>query len=339
MATAPSDVLAVILLLRSAGLARRLPVVPLFETENDLDTAPATIDALLSIPWYRDYCAGRQEVMIGYSDSAKDAGQLAAAWAQYRAQERLAEVARAHGVRLRLFHGRGGAVGRGGGPSYDAILSQPPGSVAGGLRVTEQGEMIRFKLGTPAIAIETIERYLSAVLRATLEPPPAPAPVWRERMAMLAHRAGDAYRAVVREDPEFVPLFQALTPERELGILALGSRPARRRETRDLASLRAIPWVFAWTQVRLMLPAWLGAEEALGAAAANSAPALREMLAWPFFRMQMDTLEMVLAKTEPALALYYASRLTAPQQQRAVERLVERARRLSAALLAMRGAD
>jgi phosphoenolpyruvate carboxylase len=339
MAAAPSDVLAVILLLRDAGLVHNLPVVPLFETEHDLDTAPATVDALLALPWYRAYCGDRQQVMIGYSDSAKDAGQLAAAWAQYRAQERLAEVAHRHGVRLTLFHGRGGAVGRGGGPSYDAILSQPPGSVAGGLRVTEQGEMIRFKLGTPAIAVETIERYLSAVLRATLEPPPAPRSAWRERMAALAHRAGDAYRAVVRNDPDFVPLFQALTPERELGILALGSRPARRRASPDLSSLRAIPWVFAWTQVRLMLPAWLGADEALGNAVTTSSRELREMLDWPFFRMQMDMLEMVLAKTEPEIALYYARRLTTAGQQRAVAALAERARRLSAALPAMRGAD
>ena len=339
MATAPSDVLAVILLLRAAGLERSLPVVPLFETEADLDRAPATIDALLNLPWYRAYCGSTQQVMIGYSDSAKDAGQLAAAWAQYRAQERISEVARRHGVRSRLFHGRGGAIGRGGGPSYDAILAQPPGSIDGGLRVTEQGEMIRFKLGTPAVAVETITRYVSAVLKATLQPSPPPKPQWRAHMTKLARSAAAAYRSVVREDPAFVPLFQALTPERELGILALGSRPARRRATQDLSSLRAIPWVFAWTQVRLMLPAWLGADEALAQAMRASPGRVRDMLAWPFFRMQMDTLEMVLAKTEPALARYYAQRLTNRAQQRAVDRLVARYDTLVGALLAMRGAD
>jgi len=337
MATSPSDVLAVILLLRSAGLERALPVVPLFETESDLDGAAATVDALLGLPWYRRYCGGAQQVMIGYSDSAKDAGQLAAAWAQYRAQEQLAAVARRHGVRLRLFHGRGGAIGRGGGPSHDAILSQPPGSVAGGLRVTEQGEMIRFKLGSPAIAVETLSRYVTAVLEATLRPPPVPAPDWRARMTALAGTAVAAYRDVVRHDADFVALFQALTPERELGILALGSRPARRRATADVESLRAIPWVFAWTQVRLMLPAWLGTDAALPAAVQADRPGLLGMFDWPFFRMQMDMLEMVLAKTEPALASYYARRLTTPAQQVAVTSLCDRHRRLVAAVLAIRG--
>jgi len=345
MAAAPSDVLAVILLLRAAGLERRLPIVPLFETEHDLDHAAATVDALLATPWYRDYWiaggagGGTQHVMIGYSDSAKDAGQLAAAWAQYRAQEQLSEVAARHGVRLALFHGRGGAIGRGGGPSSDAILSQPPGSVAGNLRVTEQGEMIRFKLGSPALALETIERYVSAVLRATLTPPPQPKPAWRARMSALAETAASAYRRVVKDDPEFVELFRELTPERELGILAIGSRPSRRRATLDVASLRAIPWVFAWTQVRLMLPAWLGSDDALIAAVHDWRKDLERMLEWPFFRMQMDMLEMVLAKTEPALANYYARRLVDSTQQGAVEALGERHEHLVAAMLAMRGAD
>ncbi len=337
MATAPSDVLSVILLLRAAGLARHLPVVPLFETEADLEAAPETIDALLSFPWYREYAGGEQHVMIGYSDSAKDAGQLAAAWAQYRAQERLSEVTARHGVRLKLFHGRGGAIGRGGGPSHEAIRSQPPGSVAASLRVTEQGEMIRFKLGTPALALESMERYVSAVLEATLDPPPVPEPAWREQMASLATAALNAYRGVVRADPKFVALFQALTPERELGSLALGSRPARRRQTQDVESLRAIPWVFAWTQVRLMLPAWLGGEAALPDAATQHGTQMRDMLArWPFFRMQMDMLEMVLAKVDTALVMYYARRLTTSDQQRAVSALCERERRLEQALLDLR---
>ena len=336
MATAPSDVLAVILLLRAAGVTRPLPVVPLFETLADLDGAATTVDELLNVPWYRQYAGSEQHVMIGYSDSAKDAGQLAAAWAQYRAQEQLVGVAQRHGIRLRLFHGRGGAVGRGGGPAHQAILSQPPGSVQSSLRVTEQGEVIRFKLGNPALATETLTRYVTAVLEATLHPPPVPTDAWRARIGELAARALAAYRAVVREDADFVPLFRALTPERELGILALGSRPSRRRDTQDISSLRAIPWVFAWTQVRLMLPAWLGTDVALDESAGDDR-VIADMANWPFFRMQLDMLEMVLAKADADLAQYYARRLTTPAQQQAVAHLGERAGVLAAALLKLHG--
>jgi phosphoenolpyruvate carboxylase len=340
MAMAPSDVLAVILLLRASGLRRRLPVVPLFETLDALDGGADAIDALLSVPWYRAYADGYQQVMIGYSDSAKDAGQFAAAWAQYRAQERLAEVARRHGVRLVLFHGRGGAVGRGGGPAQAAILSQPPGSVGGALRVTEQGEMIRWKLGLPALARQTLRRYVTATLEATLAPPPAPGPDWRDAIARMAGAALDAYRSLVRDDPAFVELFRALTPEQELGILALGSRPARRQAVPGIGSLRAIPWVFAWTQVRLMLPAWLGTDVALREACADARLAvLRDMRGWPFFRMQMDMLEMVLAKADPVLARYYAARMTSAAQQETVAELCRRLDGLRADLLAVNGAD
>ena len=339
MATSPSDVLAVVLLLRSVGVSRALPVVPLFETLADLDGAAQTIDALLGIPWYRRYAGIEQHVMIGYSDSAKDAGQFAAAWAQYRAQEQLVGVAQRHGIRLRLFHGRGGAVGRGGGPSHQAILSQPPGSVQSSLRVTEQGEVIRFKLGNPGLATETLTRYVTAVLEATLHPPPVPTQAWRARIGELSTLALASYRAVVREDPDFVPLFRALTPERELGILALGSRPSRRRDTQDISSLRAIPWVFAWTQVRLMLPAWLGTDVALAESCGRANdPVMADMAHWPFFRMQLDMLEMVLAKTDPDLAQYYARRLTNSQQQQAVQQLGERADVLAEALLKLHGA-
>ena len=339
MATSPSDVLAVILLLRECGLARALPVVPLFETLSDLDGAADTIDALLSLAWYREHVDGYQQVMIGYSDSAKDAGQLAAAWAQYRAQERLVEVTQRHGVRLALFHGRGGAVGRGGGPAQAAIASQPPGSVAGSLRVTEQGEMIRWKLGLPGLATQTLRRYLGATLEATLNPPPAPQAAWRERVSEMAASALSAYRAVVREDPDFVELFRTLTPEQELGILALGSRPARRKANGGIASLRAIPWVFAWTQVRLMLPAWLGTDAAVREAREHGQAALlAEMAEWPFFNMQLNMLEMVLAKADATLAAYYAERLVDAPRQAAVARLGERLATLSEDLLAITGA-
>jgi phosphoenolpyruvate carboxylase len=340
MATAPSDVLAVILLLRECGLERRLPVVPLFETLADLDGAAGAIDALLALPWYREYTGGYQQVMIGYSDSAKDAGQFAAAWAQYQAQERLVEVARRHGVRLALFHGRGGAVGRGGGPAQSAILSQPPGSVAGSLRVTEQGEMIRWKLGLPGLAVQTLRRYLSATLEATVHPPPAPTQAWRDSIAAMSRTALASYRAVVRGDERFVELFRSLTPEQELGILALGSRPARRKPSAGIESLRAIPWVFAWTQVRLMLPAWLGTDTALHEAVEQGEDrVLHDMLDWPFYRMQTDMLQMVLAKADATLARYYAERLTDPDQQGTVDELCNRLAGLTDDLLRTIGAE
>lgn len=337
MAAAPSDVLAVALLLKAAGVAKRIPIVPLFETLADLEGAPATMDALLGMPWFRAYVGERLLVMIGYSDSAKDGGQLAAAWAQYRAQEALAEVAAKHGLSLTLFHGRGGAVGRGGGPSAQAIASQPPGTVAGSIRVTEQGEMIRFKLGTPAIAKATLGRYLTATLRATVDPPAAPPIALRQRMDSLAETACEAYRQAVR-DPEFVGFFQALTPETELAALALGSRPARRTPAADLDGLRAIPWVFAWTQVRLMLPAWLGTDRAM-AALAEDAAAYRQLRQWPFFAMQADMLEMVVAKADATLVRYYATRLAAPDQQAIAEALLERLAQLAADLPRLAGAS
>lgn len=337
MAAAPSDVLAVALLLKAAGVAKRIPIVPLFETLADLEGAPATMDALLAMPWFRAYVGERLLVMIGYSDSAKDGGQLAAAWAQYRAQEALAEVAAKHGLSLTLFHGRGGAVGRGGGPSAQAIASQPPGTVAGSIRVTEQGEMIRFKLGTPAIAKATLGRYLTATLRTTVDPPAAPAVALRQRMDSLAETACEAYRQAVR-DPEFVSFFQALTPERELAALALGSRPARRTPAADLDGLRAIPWVFAWTQVRLMLPAWLGTDRAM-AALAEDAAAYQQLRQWPFFAMQADMLEMVVAKADATLVRYYATRLAAPDQQAIAEALLERLAQLAADLPRLAGAS
>lgn len=312
MAAEPSDVLTVALLMKEVGGQMTLPIAPLFETLNDLDHAGAVVDQLLSIPGYRALIGDRQEVMIGYSDSAKDAGQLAAAWAQYRAQESLVAVCERHGVDLTLFHGRGGTVGRGGGPAHAAILSQPPGSVNGSLRVTEQGEMIRFKFGQPDIALRSMEIYACAVLEATLLPPRAPEPQWREEMDQLAKVGHAAYVGVVREDPDFVPYFRAVTPEGALGRLPLGSRPTKRRQDGGVETLRAIPWIFAWTQIRLMLPAWLGSGEAF--AKRLEQPGGREVLQemrkdWPFFGTYLDMLEMLLAKADVAIAAYYEHRL------------------------------
>ena len=314
MARQASDVLAVQLLLKEAGLQRAMRVVPLFETLEDLNNAGPSIERLLSLPGYRQRLDGPQEVMIGYSDSAKDAGTTAAAWAQYRAQESLVEICRAHQVELLLFHGRGGTVGRGGGPAHAAILSQPPGSVAGRFRTTEQGEMIRFKFGLPDIAEQNLNLYLAAVLEATLLPPPMPEPGWRELMDQLAEEGVAAYRGVVRDHPGFVEYFRQATPEQELGRLPLGSRPSKRREG-GVESLRAIPWIFAWTQTRLMLPAWLGWEQALKVALERGeGEQLKTMIRrWPFFTTRIDMLEMVLAKTDAAVARRYDERLVSPE--------------------------
>ena len=313
MAGAASDVLAVQLLLKESGLQRPMRVVPLFETLADLDNAGPVIEQLLLLPGYRARLQGPQEVMIGYSDSAKDAGTTAAAWAQYRAQERLVDICREQQVELLLFHGRGGTVGRGGGPAHAAILSQPPGSVAGRFRTTEQGEMIRFKFGLPDIAEQNLNLYLAAVLEATLLPPPPPEPAWRHLMDELAADGVSAYRAVVRENPQFVEYFRQSTPEQELGRLPLGSRPAKRRAG-GIESLRAIPWIFGWTQTRLMLPAWLGWEAALSKALERGEGELLGQMReqWPFFRTRIDMLEMVLAKADADIARLYDERLVQP---------------------------
>ena len=338
MAGAASDVLAVQLLLKEAGLQRPIRVVPLFETLADLDNAGPVISRLLSLHGYRARLHGPQEVMIGYSDSAKDAGTTAAAWAQYRAQETLVQVCRDNQVELLLFHGRGGTVGRGGGPAHAAILSQPPGSVAGRFRTTEQGEMIRFKFGLPDIAEQNLNLYLAAVLEATLLPPPSPEPAWRELMDKLAADGVSAYRSVVREHPQFVEYFRQATPEQELGRLPLGSRPAKRREG-GVESLRAIPWIFAWTQTRLMLPAWLGWEYALGNAMKRGEGELLAQMRehWPFFRTRIDMLEMVLAKADEAIARLYDERLVEPQLQPLGEHLRGLLSQAVAAVLGLTG--
>ena len=317
MASAPSDVLAVALMLKESGVSFPMRVVPLFETLADLDNAEPIIEQLFSIPWYKAYINGHQEVMIGYSDSAKDAGQIAATWGQYRAQEALTRLCKKHGIHLTLFHGRGGTVGRGGGPAHVAILSQPPGSVNGAIRVTEQGEMIRFKFGIPDIAVRSLELYCSAVMEASLIPASPPKEEWRAIMDEMAEVGMNQYRSIIRGHEDFVPYFRATTPEQELAKLPLGSRPARRRSDGGVESLRAIPWIFAWMQIRLMLPAWLGAESALQQGVdSGNLEKLREMhKKWPFFGAYLDMLDMVLAKAEPEIAEYYEKRLVGEELQ------------------------
>tara|TARA_B100001105_G_scaffold207787_1_gene172026 strand:- start:78 stop:2717 length:2640 start_codon:yes stop_codon:yes gene_type:complete len=341
MASHPSDVLAVKLLLKETGVSWPMRVAPLFETLSDLDHAADAIDRLLSLEQYRALVGDEQEVMIGYSDSAKDAGTLAAGWAQYRAQEALVGVCQGHGVHLRLFHGRGGTVGRGGAPAHMAILSQPPGSVRGQLRVTEQGEMIRFKFGLPGIAVQSMLLYTSAVLEASLLPPPAPEPAWRELMQQLADRSVEVYRSVVRGEPQFVEYFRQATPEQELGRLPLGSRPAKRRSQGGIESLRAIPWIFAWTQTRLMLPAWLGAGQALREALdAGKQAQLRQMMeAWPFFLARVEMLEMVLSKADVDIARFYEQRLASADLWPLGERLRAALAQATAVVLQLRDSD
>jgi len=310
MASEPSDVLSVQLLLKEVGCPFRMAVSPLFETLDDLNQAKSVIDKLLSIDWYRGYIQGEQHVMIGYSDSAKDAGVLAASWAQYRAQEELVAICDSQNINLVLFHGRGGTIGRGGAPAHAALLSQPPGSLKGGLRVTEQGEMIRFKFGLTKMAINSLNLYTSAVLEANLLPPIEPKAQWREMMQQLSDDSCQEYRDIVREEPDFVPYFRAATPEQELGRLPLGSRPAKRRTDGGIESLRAIPWIFAWSQNRLVLPAWLGSRAAFSKALEqDKLVLLQEMLSWPFFQTRITMLEMVFMKADSWISEYYDKRL------------------------------
>ena len=312
MAEYPSDVLAVLLLQKEAGIEHPLRVVPLFETLKDLDGASKTMTTLFNMHWYKQHIQGQHEVMIGYSDSAKDAGFMSANWAQYRAQEELTAIAKQHNVKLTLFHGRGGSISRGGAPTQQALFSQPPGSISGAIRVTEQGEMIRFKFGLEEIALQNLEIYTAATLEATLLPPPEPQQEWRDLMDRMTDLSVQVYRKTVRDNPHFVKYLRTVTPELELQMLPLGSRPAKRKVSGGIESLRAIPWVFAWTQIRLMLPAWLGTGAAINQVIAQGQkPVLDDMLQqWPYFQTLIDMLEMVLSKSDQHVALYYESHLT-----------------------------
>ncbi len=329
MARTASDVLAVHLLLQEAGCPYRMDVCPLFETLDDLNNAESVIKQLMSIDLYRGFIQNHQMVMIGYSDSAKDAGVMSAGWAQYHAMESLVKVAEDEGVELTLFHGRGGTVGRGGAPAHAALLSQPPKSLKGGLRVTEQGEMIRFKLGLPDVAVNSFNLYASAILEANLLPPPEPKQEWRDLMEVLSEVSCEAYRGVVRGEPDFVPYFRQATPELELGKLPLGSRPAKRNPNGGVESLRAIPWIFSWSQNRLVLPAWLGAGEAIQYSVDKGHQALLEEMCreWPFFSTRLGMLEMVYTKCNMEISRYYDQRLVEAQLQPLGDRLREQLQR------------
>jgi len=324
MAQNTSDVLAVELLQREARLMvaaeqgtepdhmQSLRVAPLFETLDDLEAAGKVMDRLLRVPIYRKQLemvhGNHQEIMLGYSDSGKDAGRLAANWALYQCQEQIVAVCNAHSVKTTLFHGRGGTVGRGGGPLHLAMQSQPAGSVKGTLRVTEQGEMIQAKFGLVSVAAYQLEQYTHSVLNATLDPPAPPASEkWVELIGKLAEISCNAYRGVVFKNPYFIKYFRDATPEEELGNLNIGSRPSRRKKGGGVETLRAIPWIFAWTQTRMVLPAWLGIGEAFQWAIGNGyGKTLREMYEkWPFFQSTIDLIEMILAKADMRIAKVY----------------------------------
>mgnify|MGYP000417928197 CR=1 FL=1 len=306
MSSKASDILTVVVLQKEAGMKSCLRTVPLFETLSDLENAHHVMQEIYKIPWYLKYFKNKQEVMIGYSDSSKDAGKLAASWAQYCTQEKLQELSNKHKVDLTLFHGRGGSVGRGGGPIYEALLSQPPGTVNGRTRVTEQGEIIQQKYATESLAEYTLGTYIGSVLEATLAPPIKPKKNWRELMNAMSKVSAKAYRKNFF-NKDFLRYYFNITPQRLLEQLSIGSRPAKRNKSKDVKSLRAIPWVFAWTQIRFLLPAWLGIYEALNFAIKNkNIKNLKDMLKeWPYFYAMMDMLDMVLAKTDQRIIKFY----------------------------------
>ncbi|MBI1208071.1 MAG: phosphoenolpyruvate carboxylase [Azospirillum sp.] len=342
-----SDLLEVALLLKETGLLRppaqpgqppqsALNIIPLFETIEDLRQAPATMAQVLGLPCYRAMVGARndeQEVMLGYSDSNKDGGFLTSGWELYKAEIELAQVFARHRVRLRLFHGRGGSVGRGGGPAYEAIKAQPAGAVTGQIRITEQGEVIASKYGNPEVGRRNLEVLLAATLEATLlNPAPAdpnaadptaadptaadptaatqPADAWYGAMERLSALAFRAYRGLVYETPGFKQYFREATPISEIATLNIGSRPASRTRSDRIEDLRAIPWVFSWAQCRLMLPGWYGFGSAVETWLAEMPDGLARLQGmyrdWPFFRTLMSNMDMVLAKTDLAIAARYA---------------------------------
>jgi phosphoenolpyruvate carboxylase len=306
MSSKASDILTVMVLQKESGMKFCLRTVPLFETLSDLENAHHVMRELYKIPWYLKYFKYKQEVMIGYSDSSKDAGKLTASWAQYCTQEKLQELSNKYKVNLTLFHGRGGSVGRGGGPIYEALLSQPPGTVNGRTRVTEQGEIIQQKYATESIAEYSLGTYIGSVLEATLAPPMKPKKHWRKLMNAMSKVSTSAYRSnFISKD--FLRYYFKITPQKVLEQLSIGSRPAKRNKSQDIKSLRAIPWVFAWTQIRFLLPAWLGIYEALNYAIKNkNTNTLKDMLKqWPYFYAMMDMLDMVLAKTDQRIIKFY----------------------------------
>ncbi len=350
-AESPADILEVLLLMKECSITRagggqaRLRIVPLFEAGATLESAPETMAKLMSERVYREALRAvgdEQEIMIGYSDSNKDVGYVASAWAAYRAQVRIAEVLRRHGVSWVFFHGRGGAVGRGGGPTNGAILALPPGTVQGRLKMTEQGEVLTAKYAVPEIAHRELELSTSATLATGRSAPHKRRGLFEDVVDEMARDSANVYRSLVHHDPEFIHFFEFVTPVGEISRLRLGSRPARRSPAAGIDDLRAIPWVFSWTQARIVLPAWLGLGTALGAARErHGLEVLREMaIEWPFFTTLLSNAEMACAKADLGIARRYTELWDdAPARERIWEQLAGELERTIQELIGIRGGE
>ncbi len=311
MTSSVSDILSVNYLQKEAGIKDTLRVVPLFETLEDLINAKPIMQKLFSLNWYRKSIKNKQEIMIGYSDSSKDAGKLSASWHQYKLQEEIIKLAKKYKIDITFFHGRGGSAGRGGGPIQATLRSQPPNSVNGKIRITDQGEVIQQKYGYEPLAKYNLCSYIGAVMQATLSPPPIPKKEWRDLIEKMSEISTKSYRKNINESSDFIRYFKTVTPHVSLGKLSIGSRPSKRKNVDNIQSLRAIPWVFAWTQIRLMLPAWLGSADALKY---SSSGKLKKILVemekdWPFFNSNMDILDMVISKADPEISKIYEENL------------------------------
>lgn len=332
-----SDILHVLLLAKETGLARfdgdrchsKLMVVPLFETVADLERAPGIMRELFALPLYRPCLAARgnlQEVMVGYSDSSKQAGILSSNWQLYQAQRELTALARDTGVHLRFFHGRGGTLSRGGGPTHHAILSQPADTVWGDIRLTEQGEVLAWKYSFPELAHRNLSVLLSAVIEVSgAHSPECATREWAEVMGVLTRASYEAYTALVHDHPDFLAFFEQATPLEAIGKLNIGSRPAKRQQTRSIEGLRAIPWVFSWMQSRCVLTAWYGVGSALEAFCRERGDGLamlqRMYREWPFFETFIDNLQMTLSKADMRIADSYAQ-LAEPRVRESVWPLI-----------------
>ncbi len=311
MTSSASDVLSVMFFQKEANIENRLRVVPLFETLDDLINAKPIMEKLFSLKWYRKDINHKQEIMIGYSDSSKDAGKLSASWHQYKLQQEIIKLAKKYKIDITFFHGRGGSAGRGGGPIQATLRSQPAGSVNGKIRITDQGEVIQQKYGYEPLAKYNLCSYIGSVMEATLNPPPKPKDSWVKLIQSMSEISTSSYRKNINQSSDFIRYFKTVTPHMALGKLSIGSRPSKRKNVDNINSLRAIPWVFAWTQIRLMLPAWLGTAEALRY---SSIKKFKKTLIdmeknWPYFNSTMDLLDMVLSKVDPEISKIYEKNL------------------------------
>jgi len=323
MTTSASDILSISFLQKEANIKNRLRVVPLFETLDDLINAKGIMESLFSQKWYRNLIKNKQEVMIGYSDSSKDAGKICASWHQYKAQEEIVKLGKKFNINVIFFHGRGGSAGRGGGPIQATLRSQPPNSVNGKIRITDQGEVIQQKYGYEPLAKYNLCSYIGAVTEATLNPPPNPKANWRSLIEKMSDISKSSYRKNINQSSDFIEYFKTVTPHRALGKLSIGSRPSKRKNVDNIKSLRAIPWVFAWTQIRLMLPAWLGSAEALRYSYIKEfRKTLYDMERnWPFFNSMLDMLDMVISKVDPEISKIYEEYLANESLKRVGKRL------------------